>query len=278
MSTELVTQNQVAQMKEEEKRQFLLYHPQCYVLSRKNIDKTKNQNSLLDKCLQILTKAYIYKGLNIDSEKIKSMAVLLLEEISKKYAYVSIFKIEEVLQDNKYGEGFNVSIKGLIDVLDTHLYEINKANKLRAIELEREAKTPLLSDNRTDEERQLAIVNNAYKSYLRKETFFDFNNKIFQFILENGLYDWSDEEMQRAELIAKSKAKEFAGRELTKARRALDNKEARSLSEIIKTDIRKHDSFGDFNKTELVKLFFKKMKEQNIEKITLKQNNHFNEI
>ena len=49
------------------------------------------------------------------------MAVLFCEDIAKKYGYVSIFKIEEVLQDNKYGEGFNVSIKGLIDVLDTHL-------------------------------------------------------------------------------------------------------------------------------------------------------------
>lgn len=270
MSTALVTQTQVAQMPEEEKRQFLLYHPQCYVISRKNIDDIKNQNSLLDKCFQILTKAFVYKGLNIDSEKIKSMASLLLEDISKKYAYVSIFKIEEVLQENKYGEGFNVSIKGLIDVLDTHLFEINKANKLRELALKREADTPLLADNRTDEERQLAIVQKAYESYLQNGVFFDFNNGIFQFILENGMYDWSDEEMQRAELIAKCKAKEIAGIKLTKARQTLDNKEARSLSVIIRTDIRKHDSFGNINKTELVKLFFKRMKEQNIEKITLK--------
>ena len=145
MSTALVTQTQVAQMPEEEKRQFLLYHPQCYVISRKNIDDIKNQNSLLDKCFQILTKAFVYKGLNIDSEKIKSMASLLLEDITKKYGYVSIFKIEEVLQENKYGEGFNVSIKGLIDVLDTHLYQINKANKLRAIELEKRGRYSFVS-------------------------------------------------------------------------------------------------------------------------------------
>ncbi|MDD2192658.1 MAG: hypothetical protein PHO12_09000, partial [Bacteroidales bacterium] len=226
----------------------------------------------LDKCFQILTKAYIYKGLNIDSEKIKSMAVLFCEDITKKYGYVSIFKIDEVLQENKYGEGFNVSIKGLIDVLDTHLYEINKANKLRAIELEREANTPLLSDNRTEEEKQLAIVQKAYESYLQNGVFFDFNNEIFQFILENGMYDWSDEEMQRAELIAKSKAKEFVGTKLSKARMTLNDKEARSLSKIIKTDIRKHDSFGNINKTELVKLFFNRMKKDEIKVLKLTDN------
>lgn len=270
MSTALITQAQLSQMTEEEQRQFKLFSPQCYVLSRKKIDKLKNENSLLDKCFQILTKAYIYKGLNIDSEKIKSMAVLFCEDITKKYGYVSIFKIEEVLQENKYGEGFNVSVKGLIDVLDTHLYEVNKANKLRAIELERESNTPLLSDNRTNEERQLAIVQKAYESYLINGFIFDFNNEIFQFVLENGMYDWSDEEIQRAEAIAKSRAKEIADKKLSKARMTLDNKEAQSLSELLKTDIRKYDCFGSINKTELVKFFFNRMKEQNIEKITLK--------
>lgn len=270
MSTALVTQTQLSQMTEEEQRQFKLFNSQCYVVNRQSIDKIKNQNSLLDKCFQILTKAYIYKGLNIDSEKIKSMAVLFCEDITKKYGYVSIFKIEEVLQDNKYGEGFNVSIKGLIDVLDTHLFEINKANKLRELALKREENSLLLADTRTEEERQLAIVQKAYESYLQNGVFFDFNNEIFQFILENGLYDWSDEEIQRAELIAKCKTKEFVSTKLSKARMTLNDKEARSLSVILKTDIRKYDCFGSINKTELVKLFFKRMKEQNIKKITLK--------
>lgn len=270
MSTALVTQTQVNQMTEEEQRQFKLFNPQCYVLSRKRIDKVKNENSLLDKCFQILTKAFVYKGLNIDSEKIKSMAVLFCEDITKKYGYVSIFKIEEVLQDNKYGEGFNVSIKGLIDVLDTHLYELNKANKLRAIELEREANTPLLSDNRTDEERQLAIVQKAYESYLRNGVFFDFNNEIFQFVLENELYDWSEQEIKLAEGVAKAKAKELEEKRLSKAKASYSLKDVDSISNIINNNICNSPYFGSINKTEHVKMYFKHLKEQNIEKITLK--------
>ena len=270
MSTALVTQTQVAQMPEEEKRQFLLYHPQCYVISRKNIDDIKNQNSLLDKCFQILTKAFVYKGLNIDSEKIKSMASLLLEDISKKYAYVSIFKIEEVLQENKYGEGFNVSIKGLIDVLDTHLYQINKANKLRELALKREADTPLLADNRTEEQKKLCFVQKAYESYLRNGVFFDFNNEIFQFVLENELYDWSEQVIKLAAGLAKAKAKELEEKRLSKAKASLSLKEADSINNIIVNNICNSPYFGSINKTEHVKMYFKHLKEQNIEKITLK--------
>ena len=270
MSTALITQAQLSQMTEEEQRQFKLFSPQCYVLSRKKIDKLKNENSLLDKCYQILTKAYIYKGLNIDSEKIKSMAVLFCEDITKKYGYVSIFKIEEVLQDNKYGEGFNVSVKGLIDVLDTNLYETNKANKLRAIELERETNTPLLSDNRTEEEKQLAIVQKAYESYLQNGVFFDFNNEIFQFILENGLYDWSEQEIKLAEGVAKLKAKELEGKRLSKAKTALSLKEANSINNIIVNNICLSPYFENINKNHLVKIYFTKLKEQDIEKITFK--------
>lgn len=80
MSISLITQSQVAKMTEEEKKHFFLYNPQCYVSSRVQI----NQNSLLDKCFQIITKAFVYKGLNIDSEKIKSMSMLFCEDISKK--------------------------------------------------------------------------------------------------------------------------------------------------------------------------------------------------
>ena len=270
MSTALITQSQVTQMTNEEKRQFLLYHPQCYVISRKNIDDIKNQNSLLDKCFQILTKAFVYKGLNIDSEKIKSMASLLLEDISKKYAYVSIFKIEEVLQENKYGEGFNVSIKGLIDVLDIHLYQINKANKLRELALKREADIPLLADTRTDEERQLAIAQKAYDSFLNYGSFFDFNNEIFQFILENGLYDWSEQEIKLAEGVAKVKAKELEEKRLSKAKASLSLKEADSINNIIVNNICLSPYFENINKKELVKTFFAKLREQNIDKITLK--------
>ena len=269
MSTALVTQTQVAQMPEEEKRQFLLYHPQCYVISRKNIDDIKNQNSLLDKCFQILTKAFVYKGLNIDSEKIKSMASLLLEDITKKYGYVSIFKIEEVLQENKYGEGFNVSIKGLIDVLDTHLFEINKVNKLRELALKREADTPLLADNRTDEERQLAIVQKAYESYLQNGVFFDFNNEIFQFILENGLYDWSEQEIKLAEGVAKLKAKELEGKRLSKAKASLSLREADSINNIIVNNICLSPYFENINKKELVKIYFKILIKQGVNIITI---------
>lgn len=269
MSTELVTQNQFSQMTEEEQRQFQLYNPQCYVISRKDIDKVKQTDSLLKICFQILTKAYIYKGLNIDSEKIKSMAVLFCEDISKKYGYVSIFKIEEVLQENKYGEGFNVSIKGLIDVLDTHLYQINKANKLRELALKRERNTPLLADNRTDEERQLAIVQKAYDSFLNYGSFFDFNNEIFQFILENGLYDWSEQEIKLAEGFAKVKAKELEGKRLSKAKTALSLKEADSINNIIVNNICLSPYFENINKNHLVKIYFTKLKEQNIEKINL---------
>ena len=270
MSTALVTQTQVAQMPEEEKRQFLLYHPQCYVISRKNIDDIKNQNSLLDKCFQILTKAFVYKGLNIDSEKIKSMASLLLEDITKKYGYVSIFKIEEVLQENKYGEGFNVSIKGLIDVLDIHLYQINKANKLRELALKIEANTPLLADNRTEEQKKLCFVQKAYDSFLNYGSFFDFNNEIFQFVLENELYDWSEQEIKLAEGVAKVKANELEAKRLSKAKASLSLKEADSINNIIVNNICLSPYFENINKKELVKTFFAKLKEQNIEKITLK--------
>lgn len=270
MSIALVTQRELSQMTEEEQRQFKLFNPQCYVLSRKMIDKLKNENSLLDKCFQILTKAYVYKGLNIDFEKIKSMAVLFCEDITKKYGYVSIFKIAEVLQDSKYGEGFNVSVKALIDVLDTHLYELNKDNKLRAIELERKANTPLLSDNRTDEERQLAIVQKAYESYLRNGVFFDFNNEIFQFILENGMYDWSDEEHRLAESYAKLKARDFEEKRLYKAKKSHSLKDVYSIGNIINNNICNSPYFGSINKTEHVKMYFNHLKEQNIEKITLK--------
>ena len=270
MNRALVTHNQLSQMTEEEQRQFKLYNPQCYVISRKDIDKVKQTDSLLDKCFQILTKAFIYKGLNIDSEKIKSMAVLFREDITKKYAYVSIFKIEEVLQENKYGEGFNVSIKGLVDILDTHLFEINKANKLRAIELEREANTPLLADTRTDEERQLAIVQKAYESYLQNGVFFDFNNEIFQFILENGMYDWTEQEIKLAEGFAKLKARELEEKRLSKAKLSFSLKEADSINNIITNNICLSPYFENINKGQLVKIYFTKLKEQNIDKITLK--------
>lgn len=262
MTTALLTKKEVDNLSKEEKRNFYLYNPQCYV-------KARSQEKVFSICTEIITKAVLYKGLQKSEAEIVLISNLFYEDIKKKYSYVSIWKIAEVLQDSKYGEGFNVSVKGLIDVLDTHLYEVNKANKLRAIELERESSTPLLSDNRTEEEKQLAIVQKAYESYLINGFIFDFNNEIFQFILENGMYDWSDEEIQRAEAIAKSRAKEIADKKLSKARMTLDNKEAQSLSEILKTDIRKYDNFGSINKTELVKLFFKRMKEQNIEKITL---------
>lgn len=264
MSISLITQSQVAKMTEEEKKHFFLYNPQCYVSSRVQI----NQNSLLDKCFQIITKAFVYKGLNIDSEKIKSMSMLFCEDISKKFGYVSIYKIEEVLQDNKYGEGFNVSVKGLVDVLDIQLFEINKANKLRELALKNEAKTPLLADNRTEEEKQLAVVQKAYEAYLEYDFFFDLNNEVFQFIFENGLYDWSEEEDSRASKIAMLKTKEYEENRLSKAKKSFSLKEVGSISDIINTNICKSDSFASINKTEHVKIYFEKLKAENIKKIT----------
>lgn len=265
MTTALLTKKEVDSLSKEEKRNFYLYNPQCYV-------KARNHEKVFSICTEIITKAVLYKGLQKSEAEIVLIANLFCEEIKKKYSYVSIWKIAEVLQDSKYGEGFNVSVKGLIDVLDTHLYEINKANKLRQIALQNDAKTPLLEDNRTEEQKKLCFVQKAYESYLINGVFFDFNNEIFQFILENGMYDWSDEEIQRAELIAKCKAKEIAGMKLSKARMTFDNKEAQSLSEILKTDIRKYDCFGSINKTELVKLFFNRMKKDEIKVLKLTDN------
>lgn len=172
------------------------------------------------------------------------------------------------MQDNKYGEGFNVSVKGLVDVLDIQLFEINKANKLRELALKNEAKTPLLADNRTEEEKQLAIVQKAYEAYLEYDFFFDLNNEIFQFIFENGLYDWSEEEDSRASKIAMLKTKEYEENRLSKAKKSFSLKEVGSISDIINTNICKSDSFASINKTEHVKIYFEKLKAENIKKIT----------
>ena len=263
MTTALLTKKEVDSLSKEEKRNFYLYNPQCYV-------KARNQEKVFSICTEIITKAVLYKGLQKSEAEIVLIANLFCEEIKKKYSYVSIWKIAEVLQDSKYGEGFNVSVKGLIDVLDTHLYEINKANKLRQIALQNDAKTPLLEDNRTEEQKKLCFVQKAYESYLINGVFFDFNNEIFQFILENGMYDWSEQEIKLAEGVAKLKAKELEGKRLSKAKTALSLKEANSINNIIVNNICLSPYFENINKNHLVKIYFTKLKEQNIEKITLK--------
>lgn len=262
MTTALLTKKEVDSLSKEEKRNFYLYNPQCYV-------KARNQEKVFSICTEIITKAVLYKGLQKSEAEIVLIANLFCEEIKKKYSYVSIWKIAEVLQEYKYGEGFNVSVKGLIDILDAQLYEINKANKKRAIELAREAKTPLLADTRTEEEKAMSFIQKAYDSFLKYGYFIDLNNAIFQFILENGLYDWSEEEQKQAEIIAISKANEIEETRLSRAKRTFAMNDIKTISNLLKNGICKSDSFGNINKTELVKLYFIKMKEQGVTTLNL---------
>ena len=110
MAGALLTKKDVEQLSIEEKRKFHLYNPQCYVNAR-------NEDKLYSMCIEIITKAILYKGLNKTEKEIEVITIMFCDEIKRKYAYVSIWKVAEVLQEHKYGEGFNVSVKGFCGVL-----------------------------------------------------------------------------------------------------------------------------------------------------------------
>lgn len=261
--TGLITKSQVEQMTAAERNHFLKYDPQCY-------NYTREEDFLMDKCNEIITKAYTYKGLNIDKEKIKTTAMLFYEDLKKKFQYVSIWLIADTLHNEGYGENYNVSVKELTNILKDHLFEINRKNKERQIELKKLRNTPQIEDKRTDEEKMISYIQNKYEDFLEHDYLFDYRNEIFQFLLENEIYEWTDKEIKQAELIARNKTRKIAESKLADAQKHLDMGDIKTISNILKTDIRKYETFGFINKTELVKIYFQKMKEQKIEKLELK--------
>lgn len=235
-----------------------LYNSKNYLINR-------NSEDIDLFCFNLIEAALLFKNVNKTENEAKIIAVQFRRKIERTYSHITLERIEQVLFDANYGEESYVSVNGLVKCLEK--FELNRdciENKKKEIEQDqqkldelRRLKWELEHKEYIKQENIEKRINERYEQWKATGNFFDFNNETWQYIFENGLYDWSDAEIKHCEEIAVIKTRERLEQMKSRAKKYHDNDRIIRLNDIILNSIKKESLFEKMNKYQLTIVYFK---------------------